>query len=306
MNLYNLESFRYLKSYALNKGLGSGEELSSVLLELWREFEQSYPHFPEVERIRDDLAPLGVTRLERKTSEGYWWWEPQRNLTGLGGWFFLSAAHFLPNVEETHKCRRLHGHRFRIKFEIELLEETNSLSQLARFHGLVRELLQPYQRRLLNEISGLENPTAENLAACLFNRGEEMKMGMEGVEVWETSYSGCGYKGEDHYQGYKDFELECALANRHSYEGRSLYLRLGIETELDQAKGWTMDFARIKELFRPCYQRLDHRNLSSIEGEDLSNLEDLATWILEKTPKQLPLGFLQIEEEPGRGIFMEV
>ena len=181
MNLFILETFRYLKSYALYRGPGSNEELSHVLLELWREFEQTYPHLPEAERIRDGLAPLGVTRLERKTSEGYWWWEPQRNLVGLGGWFFLSAAHFLPNVEDTHKCRRLHGHRFRIKFEIELLEDPGSLSQLARFHGLVRELLIPYQKRLLNEIPGLENPTAENLAACLFHRGEGMNLALDGV-----------------------------------------------------------------------------------------------------------------------------
>ena len=28
--------------------------------------------------------------------------------------FTFEAAHFLPNVPEDHKCRRLHGHSFRV------------------------------------------------------------------------------------------------------------------------------------------------------------------------------------------------
>lgn len=306
MNIQILESFRYLRASALHRGIDSSEELSHVLLELWREFERSYPDIPRSGRLRDELAPLGVTRLERHSPEGYWWWEPQRSIAGFGGWFSISAAHFLPKVPQNHKCRRLHGHRFRIRLEMEVEDDSLSSSTLPRFYGSMKELLQPYQKCLLNDLPDLENPTAELLASSIFHRGREMDLELEGVEVWETSFSGCAYYGDTHFQAFKDFEVECAIVNEDSYEGRSLLLRLGIEMELDQTMGWTMDFARIKEFFRPCYQRLDHRNLSSLEGQDLSDLSDLAEWILSESSTKLPITSLRIEEEPGKGVLAEV
>jgi len=32
--------------------------------------------------------------------------------------FTIEAAHWLPNVPEGHKCRRLHGHSFRIALHV--------------------------------------------------------------------------------------------------------------------------------------------------------------------------------------------
>jgi len=32
--------------------------------------------------------------------------------------FSVEAAHFLPNVPEDHKCRRLHGHSFQIEIHV--------------------------------------------------------------------------------------------------------------------------------------------------------------------------------------------
>ena len=33
--------------------------------------------------------------------------------------FTFDAAHFLPNVPETHKCRNMHGHTYRIRIYVE-------------------------------------------------------------------------------------------------------------------------------------------------------------------------------------------
>ena len=33
--------------------------------------------------------------------------------------FTFEAAHLLPNVPEGHKCRRLHGHSYRVKIFVE-------------------------------------------------------------------------------------------------------------------------------------------------------------------------------------------
>ncbi|MDX5152105.1 MAG: 6-carboxytetrahydropterin synthase, partial [Acidiferrobacterales bacterium] len=32
--------------------------------------------------------------------------------------FYIEAAHRLPNLPETHKCSRLHGHSFRVEIHI--------------------------------------------------------------------------------------------------------------------------------------------------------------------------------------------
>jgi len=31
----------------------------------------------------------------------------------------FDSAHWLPNVHEDHKCRRMHGHTYRIRIDIE-------------------------------------------------------------------------------------------------------------------------------------------------------------------------------------------
>ena len=305
MNFYILESFRYLNAMTGLGGLESADDLAQVLLELWRNFERSYPEFPTTKKLLTELAPLGVKRLEKIGQDAYWWWDIKNGVCGFGGWFSISAAHFLPRVPEDHKCRRLHGHRFRVRLEMEMDHESMTASSLPRFKNSMRELLNPYQKSLLNDLKGLENPTAELLAHSIFAHARDMNMPLEGVEVWETSFSGCAYQGGLSYKAFKDFEVECAIENDGCFEGRSLLLRLGVESELDEQMGWTMDFAQIKELFRPCYQRLDHRCLSDIEGQDLADLNVLGEWIINESKGELPLVSVRIEEEPGKGILVE-
>lgn len=305
MNFYILENFRYLNALAGYGELDSADDLAQVLLELWRNFEGSYPEIPPGQKLLSELAPLGIKRLEKQGQDAYWWWDLENGTSGFGGWFSISAAHFLPRVPKEHKCRRLHGHRFRVRLEREIDSDSMTLASLPQFQNSMRELLKPYQKSLLNNLKGLENPTAELLAHSIYVRAREIDMPLESVEVWETSFSGCAYTGDLHYKAFKDFEVECAIEKNGSYEGRSLLLRLGVESELDQSMGWTMDFARIKELFRPLYQRLDHRCLSDIEGFDLAELDALGEWIIQESSKELPLSFVRIEEEPGKGALVE-
>ena len=39
--------------------------------------------------------------------------------------FTFEAAHLLPNLPEDHKCRRLHGHSFRVRLTLEVAEREN-------------------------------------------------------------------------------------------------------------------------------------------------------------------------------------
>jgi len=86
--------------------------------------------------------------------------------------FTFDAAHWLPGVPEGHKCRRLHGHTYQVIVALEG-ELDPTLGGVVDY-GDVSRVVDPVVRELdhycLNEIPGLENPTAEILAAWLYRR----------------------------------------------------------------------------------------------------------------------------------------
>ncbi len=84
----------------------------------------------------------------------------------------FEAAHRLPNVPEGHKCRRLHGHGFRVTFVVDGPVDVD-LGWIVDFGELERawrSLYAQLDHRCLNEVEGLENPTAEHLARWIAER----------------------------------------------------------------------------------------------------------------------------------------
>ena len=111
--------------------------------------------------------------------------------------FTFDAAHRLPHVPEGHACRRLHGHRFDVELvcEGEIDEETGWLIDFADIKRAFAPLLEQLDHRCLNDIEGLENPTAENIARWIWVR---MKPGLpllSQVNVAETRGARCEYRG---------------------------------------------------------------------------------------------------------------
>ncbi len=113
--------------------------------------------------------------------------------------FQIEAAHFLPNVPEDHKCRRIHGHSFRI--EIHVTGPVGETSGWVMDFGDLKKAFEPLYRQLdhhfLNEIPGLENPTSENLARWIWQRLKPDLPGLSKIVIQETCTSGCIYRGED-------------------------------------------------------------------------------------------------------------
>lgn len=111
--------------------------------------------------------------------------------------FTFEAAHRLPTVPEGHKCRRLHGHSFRVRVVVE--GPCGEASGWVQDFADLKEAFQPLHERLdhhyLNEIPGLENPTSENLAVWIWERLEPRLPLLSRVEVRETCTSGCVYRG---------------------------------------------------------------------------------------------------------------
>ena len=111
--------------------------------------------------------------------------------------FSFDAAHLLPNVPEGHKCRRLHGHTYTVRIYVRGAPDEN-VGWIIDF-GDIKEAFDPIRERLdhhyLNEIEGLENPTAEMLARWIWQRLEPRLDGLSRIEIQETCTSGCTYEG---------------------------------------------------------------------------------------------------------------
>jgi 6-pyruvoyltetrahydropterin/6-carboxytetrahydropterin synthase len=113
--------------------------------------------------------------------------------------FTLEAAHHLPNVPEGHKCRRLHGHSFRVEVHIAgpVQEKTGWILDFADLTRAFQPLYDQLDHHYLNEIDGLENPTSENLARWIWQRLKPALPLLAKVVVRETCTAGCIYRGED-------------------------------------------------------------------------------------------------------------
>ncbi len=81
----------------------------------------------------------------------------------------FDAAHWLPNVPESHKCHRMHGHTYRIRMEVAgkidpALGWIIDYSDLKEAWEPLKELM---DHRTLNDI--LANPTCELIAQWIAN-----------------------------------------------------------------------------------------------------------------------------------------
>ena len=112
--------------------------------------------------------------------------------------FQFEAAHLLPHLPESHKCRRLHGHSFKVDVVVagECDPKLGWLMDYAEIAEAFRPIIEKLDHYYLNEIPGLENPTSENLAAWIWNRLKPQLPLLREIAVAETCLSRCVYRGD--------------------------------------------------------------------------------------------------------------
>lgn len=110
--------------------------------------------------------------------------------------FDFDAAHFLPYVPDGHKCKRLHGHTYRV--EVQLQGEPmgdGPQNGMVLDYAAIAIVWDPIHalldHRLLNEIPGLENPTTEALAPFILNIFGTALPEVVAVRVYESSTTWC-------------------------------------------------------------------------------------------------------------------
>ena len=112
--------------------------------------------------------------------------------------YTFEAAHRLPHVPRDHKCFRMHGHSYRVEVTIagEVDARMGWLQDFADITDVVEPLLKrELDHRTLNDVPGLENPTAEILCAWLWERLRPRLPLLSAITVHETCTARCTYRG---------------------------------------------------------------------------------------------------------------
>jgi 6-pyruvoyltetrahydropterin/6-carboxytetrahydropterin synthase len=112
--------------------------------------------------------------------------------------FSFEAAHLLPHAPEGHKCRRLHGHSYRVRIHVqgEVGADSGWVLDFAQIKQAFAPLLARLDHYYLNEVEGLQNPTSENLARWIWRRLKPELPLLSKIEVGETCTCGAIYRGE--------------------------------------------------------------------------------------------------------------
>ena len=109
--------------------------------------------------------------------------------------FAFAAAHYLPNVSESHRCRRMHdiptASNSRPKGRsIRAAASSSTFSTRRRSRPLA-----VLDHQCLNEIEGLENPSAELIAIWIWDRVKTALPQLHAVRVDETPTCWAEYDG---------------------------------------------------------------------------------------------------------------
>src|SRR2546429_7615475 len=88
--------------------------------------------------------------------------------------FTFEAAQTLPNAPQGHKCRRVHGHSFKVEVSVEgrVDPKTGWVYDHADISAAMKPILHMLDHTNLNDIEGLENPTIEKMAEWFWQKLE--------------------------------------------------------------------------------------------------------------------------------------
>ena len=112
--------------------------------------------------------------------------------------FTFEAAQTLPHAPEGHKCRRMHGHSFKVEVTVEGERDpvTGWFYDHADISKAMRPLLEWMDHGYLNEIPGLENPTIENMCAWFWEKLAPQCPGLAEIVVHETPTARCSLRAQ--------------------------------------------------------------------------------------------------------------
>ncbi len=98
------------------------------------------------------------------------------------------------------------------------------------------------------------------------------------MEIFKVFWLEAAHKLPNVPAGHK-----CARLHGHSFR-----VEVHVSGEIDEERGWLIDFADVSKQFAPIHDQLDHRYLNEIEGLENPTSEHLAAWIWARLEPSLP------------------
>ncbi|MFK7960854.1 MAG: 6-carboxytetrahydropterin synthase QueD [Phycisphaerales bacterium] len=112
--------------------------------------------------------------------------------------FVFDSAHRLNHLPPGHKCARMHGHTYRLRVHLDgpLDPVVGWVVDFAIVKKVVGEVLDPLDHHVLNEIEGLEQPTAEHIVLYLWRQLQPRLPELCRLTLWENPTNAVSYAGE--------------------------------------------------------------------------------------------------------------
>lgn len=107
----------------------------------------------------------------------------------------FEAAHWLPEVPDGHKCKRMHGHSYRV--EITVKGPVNAVGMVLDYAD-IKAAADPFVNLLDHHIVNdhVPNSTSENLAVWFWENLIDALPQLHHVRVYETPRAYSTYSGE--------------------------------------------------------------------------------------------------------------
>jgi 6-pyruvoyltetrahydropterin/6-carboxytetrahydropterin synthase len=113
---------------------------------------------------------------------------------------FEAAHHLAANVSTGHPYARLHGHSFKVEVFLkgEPEEGKDWVCDFSEIERRIGELRKDLDHNYLNDVSGLETPTLENISRWIWYRLDKVLPGLNRVLVRRGSCGeGCIFSMRD-------------------------------------------------------------------------------------------------------------
>ena len=111
--------------------------------------------------------------------------------------FEFQASHQLERAPEKSKCRRLHGHSWKVEVHVSgpIDPTTGWVQDYDEIQAACEPIYEALDHRHLNDVDGLANPTSEMVALWIWERLEADLPGLSAIVVHETCTARCIYSG---------------------------------------------------------------------------------------------------------------
>lgn len=110
--------------------------------------------------------------------------------------FYFEAAHSLPNLPKGHKCRRVHGHSYKLVVICagELHADNSWVVDYAEIKSITQPFVDLLDHQNMNDVLKIHT-TAENIAFWFYMKLRG-KLPIESIQIWETPTTCCTYRPE--------------------------------------------------------------------------------------------------------------